>query len=130
MNIPADLLNNFFDKTKERQAEILREAYDHVEFIDTQSALFESLLTSSEKDRDEYHNQYHLCETKLLSHKSIIKQLQKELESVADVLESLYGEQNGPPLIRNKDSWQKAMDDAWEKIKQHSPFQKARQSNG
>lgn len=32
---------------------------------------------------EEYHNQYHLCEAKLLSHKSIIIQLQariKELE--------------------------------------------------
>ena len=33
-------------------------------------------------ERDEYHNQYHLCEAKLLSHKSIIKQLQAENEKL------------------------------------------------
>lgn len=40
------------------------------------------------------------------------EKLQVENEQLKDSLQSLYDEQNGPPLIRNKESWQKAMDEA------------------
>ncbi|MCK5611586.1 hypothetical protein KAR91_57475 [Candidatus Pacearchaeota archaeon] len=36
-------------------------------------------LKAMTAERDDYHNQYHLCEAKLSSHKSIIRQLQKEI---------------------------------------------------
>ena len=39
-------------------------------------------------ERDEYHNQYHHCEAKLLSHKSIIKQMQAENEKLKTIIQS------------------------------------------
>ena len=46
-----------------------------------------------------------------------IKQLQSDLDSknniideLVEALESLYSEQNGVPLLRHQDSWQRAMD--------------------
>ncbi len=39
-----------------------------------------------QKERDKYHNQYHLCEAKLLSHKSIIEQLLTENQKIKRLL--------------------------------------------
>ena len=42
-----------------------------------------------EKERDEYHDQYHLCEAKLLSHKSIIKQGQIAYEQLKGLAQKI-----------------------------------------
>ena len=54
-------------------------------------------IAKLEAEKEEYHNQYHLCEAKLLSHKSIIKQdgeliskLQAELAAAKQELETAY----------------------------------------
>lgn len=42
----------------------------------------------------------------------MIKDLEAENKQLRKALQGLYDEQNGPPLLRHKDSWQKAMDEA------------------
>lgn len=45
---------------------------------------------------EEYHNQYHLCETKLLSHKTIIEQISAEndkYELVMEMMQKMYPDQ-------------------------------------
>lgn len=44
-------------------------------------------------------------------------ELKKELADLADALQTLYDEQNGPPLIRDAPQWQAAMDRARELLK-------------
>jgi hypothetical protein len=39
-------------------------------------------------------------------------ELEAENAKLKEALQSLYDEQNGPPLIRHKESWQAAMDEA------------------
>ena len=41
-----------------------------------------------------------------------VADLQAQLHALRNALQALYDEQNGPPLIRAKGSWQAAMDEA------------------
>lgn len=45
----------------------------------------------------------------------------KEIERLKDALQSLYDEQNGPPLIRDQKSWQEAMDKACACLEESKP---------
>ena len=47
------------------------------------------------------------------------KQLQVQLTETINALQSLYDEQNGPPLIRDKERWQEAMDEAGRLLVKH-----------
>jgi len=42
------------------------------------------IIKIGEDKAEEYHNQYHLCEAKLLSHKNIIRQLQKPMKELLE----------------------------------------------
>ncbi len=43
--------------------------------LQAENAELKASLSLAEKQWEEYRNQYHLCEAKLLSHKAIIRQL-------------------------------------------------------
>ena len=45
-----------------------------------------------------------------------ISQIKALYKPLLDALQDLYDEQNGPPLIRDKDSWEKAMEKAKQAI--------------
>ncbi len=48
-----------------------------------------------------------------------VDQLQAENKKLYEALQSLCDEQNGPPLLRHKKSWQAAMDEADRLLSKH-----------
>ena len=58
-------------------------------YYDRMIDLYKERVEKIKAERDEYHNQYHLCEAKLLSHKSIIKQMQAANKQLLEALEGI-----------------------------------------
>ncbi len=48
-----------------------------------------------------------------------IEELEGQVKELVEALGHLYDEQNGPPLIRDKDCWQAAMDKSQAALAKH-----------
>lgn len=68
-----------------------------------------------EAEIEQLHDKLQTSDELVFAYQSVrapINPLFAKLKTAEDALQALYDEQNGPPLIRDRDSWQAAMDKA------------------